>query len=137
MCWTKNLTKRKIIEQQFKTYKNNLLRTNILSHFKKESISSIQFNGKIINMMLPSKICINFYIQVFSTFSRITVFYLEYNFIFKSPSSFFCLDLKITISIFFTLSGILFGFNQLTRCFKSALARLFSFLIELLWGTMS
>ena len=26
MCRTKNLTKRKIIEQEFKTYKNNLLK---------------------------------------------------------------------------------------------------------------
>ena len=57
---------------------------------------------------------------------------LPHNFIFKSPSSFFCLDLKITISVFFTLSEILFAFNQLTRCFKSALTCLFSFLIELL-----
>ena len=57
---------------------------------------------------------------------------LPLNFIFKSPSNFFCLDLKITISVFFTLSEILFAFNQLTRCFKSALTSLFSFLIELL-----
>ena len=58
---------------------------------------------------------------------------LPHNFIFKPLSSFFCLDLKITISVFFTLSEILFAFNQLTRCFKSALTSLFSFLIELLW----
>ena len=58
---------------------------------------------------------------------------LPHNFIFKSPSSLFCLDLKITISVFLTLSEILFAFNQLTRCFKSALTSLFSFLIELLW----
>ena len=57
---------------------------------------------------------------------------LSHNFIFKSPSSFFCLDLKIIISFFFTLSEILFAFNQLSRCFKSALTNLFSFLIELL-----
>ena len=57
---------------------------------------------------------------------------LPHNFIFKSPSSLFCLDLKITISVFLTLSEILFAFNQLTRCFKSALTSLFSFLIELL-----
>ena len=56
---------------------------------------------------------------------------LPRNFIFKSPSSFFCLDLKITISVFYTLSEILFTFNQFTRCFKSALISLFSFLIEL------
>ena len=55
---------------------------------------------------------------------------LPHNFIFKSPSSFFCLYLKIIISVFFTLSDILFAFNQLSRCFKSALTNLFSFLIE-------
>ena len=57
---------------------------------------------------------------------------LPHNFIFKSPSSFFCLDLKITFSVFFTLSEILSAFNQLARCFKSALTSLFSFFIELL-----
>ena len=56
---------------------------------------------------------------------------LPLNFIFKSPSNFFCLDLKITISFFLTLSEILFAFNQLTRRFKSAFTSLFSFLIEL------
>ena len=57
---------------------------------------------------------------------------LPHNFIFKSPSNFFWLDLKITISVFFMLSEIIFAFNQLTRCFKSVLTSLFSFLIELL-----
>ena len=62
---------------------------------------------------------------------------VEYSFLphcltFKSPSNFFCLDLKITISDFLTLSEILFAFSQLTSCFKSALTSLFSFLIELL-----
>ena len=57
---------------------------------------------------------------------------LPHNVIFKSPSNFFCLDLKIIISVFFMLSEILFAFKQLTRCFKSALVSLFSFLIELL-----
>ena len=61
---------------------------------------------------------------------------LPHNFIFKSLSSFFCLDLRITISVFFFFSvffsEILFAFNQLTRCFKPALTSLFSFLIELL-----
>ena len=46
---------------------------------------------------------------------------LPQNFIFKSPSNLFCLDLKITISDFFTMSKILFAFNQLTKRFKSAL----------------
>ena len=45
--------------------------TDVFSHFEKERIGSIQFNGKIINMMLPSKLCINFNTQVFNTFSRI------------------------------------------------------------------
>ena len=58
---------------------------------------------------------------------------LLHNFIFKSPSSFFCLDLKITILFcFFTLIEILFEFNQLARCVKFELTSLFSFLIELL-----
>ena len=56
---------------------------------------------------------------------------LMLNFIFKSSSIFLSLDLKITISVIFTLSEILFTFNQLTRHFKSALTSLFSFLIEL------
>ena len=56
---------------------------------------------------------------------------LPQNLIFKSPSIFFCLDLKIIFSVFFTLSEILFAFNQFARCLKSALTSLFSFLIEL------
>ena len=47
------------------------LRTNIFSNFEKESISSMQFNGEIIDMMLPSKVSINFYTQVFNTFSGV------------------------------------------------------------------
>ena len=57
---------------------------------------------------------------------------LSHNLIFKSPSNFFCLDLKITILVFFTFIEIWFAFNQYSRCFKSALTSLFSFLIELL-----
>ena len=57
---------------------------------------------------------------------------LPHNLIFKSPSNFFYLDLKITISVFLTLREILFAFNLLTRCFKSALTSLFKFLMELL-----
>ena len=75
------------------------------------------------------------FVSIFTpTYLTLSVGYslLPHNSIFKSPSSFFCLDLKITISVFFTLSEILFAFNQLTRCFKSALTCLFSFLIELL-----
>ena len=47
--------------------------SNIFSHFEKESIISIQFDGKIIDMMMPSKVCINFYTQSFNTFSTIRI----------------------------------------------------------------
>ena len=57
---------------------------------------------------------------------------LPHNLIFKSPSNFFCLELKITISVFFRWSEVLFTFNQFSRYFKSALTSLFSFLTELL-----
>ena len=58
---------------------------------------------------------------------------LPHNFIFKSPVSFFCLDLKITISVFCTLNEILFAFNQLARCFKSVLTSLFRFFFFFFW----
>ena len=45
-------------------------KANIFSHFEKESVSSIQFNGKIINIMLQCKVCINFYTQVFNKFMK-------------------------------------------------------------------
>ena len=57
---------------------------------------------------------------------------LPHNLIFKSPSNFFCLNLKITTLVFFYIELNFIAFNQLTRCFKSALTSLFSFLIELL-----
>ena len=58
---------------------------------------------------------------------------LPYNFIFKSPSNFFCLDLKIIYHFsFFMVSEILSAFNQLTTCFKSAFTSLCSFLKDLL-----
>ena len=57
---------------------------------------------------------------------------LPYNFVFKSPSNFCCFNFKIIILVFFTLSEILFAFNQLTRRSKSVLISLFSFLIEVL-----
>ena len=74
-------------------------------------------------MILPTTFCINFHTQY--QISRI------YSFIFKLPSNFFCLDLKIVISVSFTLSEILFTFNQLSRYFKPTLTSLFSFLIKL------
>ena len=40
---------------------------------------------------------------------------LPHSLIFKSPSNFFCLDLKITISVFLILREILFALSQLTR----------------------
>ena len=38
---------------------------NTFSPFEEEGIGSIQFNGEIINMMLPTKVSINFNSQVF------------------------------------------------------------------------
>ena len=81
-------------------------------------------------MMLPSKVSINFTLKYLTLSVEYSL--LPHNFIFKSPSSFFYLDLKIIISVFFTLSELLFAFNKLTRCFKSSLICLFSFLVELL-----
>ena len=52
----------------------NILRL-IFSHIEKESIDSIQFNGKIINMILPNKLLVGYS-------------FLPHNFIFKSPSNF-------------------------------------------------
>ena len=43
------------------------------------------------------------------------------------PYNLFCLDLKIVISVFFTLSEVLFAFSYLTRCSKSASTSLFRF----------
>ena len=76
--------------------------------------------------MFPTKICINFHTQV------VGYSLLPHNFIFKLHADFLCLNLKISISAFLTLSESLFAFNQLTRCFKSALTSWFCFLIELL-----
>ena len=71
-----------------------------------------------------------------------------HNFIFKPPSNFFCLDLKITILAFFAICEIFIAFSQLTRCFRSALTSLLSFFIALMrlrhnrlvssvkWGTL-
>ena len=99
----------------------------MFSHFEKESNGSVQFYRKIINMILPTKVCIIFTPRYFTLSVGYSL--LPLNFIFKSPSDFFCLDLKITISVFFTMSEILFAFNQLTRRFKSALTSWLSFLI--------
>ena len=85
-----------------------------------------------MNMILPTKVCINFYTP--PRYWTLSVGYspLPHNFIFKLPLNFFGLDLKITISAFLTLSEVLFAFKQLTRPFKPALIILSSLLIELL-----
>ena len=81
-------------------------------------------------MVLPTKVCTIFtprYLALSVGYSL-----LPHNMIFKSLANFFCLDFKITISVFFTLNEILFAFKRLTGCFKSTLTSLFSFLIDLL-----
>ena len=61
------------------------------------SRGSIQFNGKIINMILLTSIFILRYLILLAGYSI-----LPQNFMFKSPpSNFFWLDLKITISVIF------------------------------------
>ena len=57
---------------------------------------------------------------------------LPHNFIVKSSSNFFLLRLKDHHFSFFKISEILFPFNQITRCFKSALTSLLSCLLEVL-----
>ena len=49
----------------------NILRLTLFSSIEKESIESIQFNGKIINMILPAKVCMNFHTKVLNIFSKI------------------------------------------------------------------
>ena len=56
---------------------------------------------------------------------------LQVNFNFILPSNCFCLDLKITSSVFLTLSEILLALSQYNRFFKSILTSLLSFLIDL------
>ena len=66
-------------------------KTNIFSYFEEKNISSIQFNGEIINMTFPTR-----YLALSVGYSL-----LWHNLILKSPSNFFGLDLKISISFFF------------------------------------
>ena len=49
---------------------NVLKLTYFFLTFKKESIGSIQFNEKIINMNILTKVCISFHTQVFKHFIR-------------------------------------------------------------------
>ena len=103
-----------------------ILRLTYFLLLKRRSIGSIQFNGKIINMIFPIKIGIIFtsrYLRLSEGYS-----FLQHNFIFKSPLNLFCLDLKIFQ--FFTQSKVLICIQP--RCVKSAQTNLFSFFIELL-----
>ena len=57
--------------------------------------------GGHYDMILPTKVCITFYTYLFNTsVDQPGYSLLPHNFIFKSPSNFFCLDLKISISVF-------------------------------------
>ena len=76
----------------------------MFSNLTKESIGSIQFNRQIIKMISFDHDDDQYHIIFF-----------------KSHSDFFCLDLKITISVFFTVREMLLAFNQLKRCLKSVL----------------
>ena len=49
-------------------------------------------------LLLKKGVCMNFNYQAFDFFSQQNIVF-NLNYIFKSPSNFFCLDLKITISI--------------------------------------
>ena len=53
---------------------NVLKLTYIFLTFKKESIGSVQFNEKIINMNILTKVCISFHTQVFKHFIRMWFF---------------------------------------------------------------
>ena len=75
------------------------------------------------------------FVSIFTTrYLALSVRYslLPHNFIFKSTFKFLLLRFKDYHFSFFMLGEILFAFNQLARCFKSALTSLFKFLIELL-----
>ena len=79
-------------------------------------------------------ICVHFHAQVFNTFHRIktlnTILFLNHLQI--SSVKIYHLHLRLPFQLFVTLSEILFAFNQLTGCSKSALAISVHFLIELL-----
>ena len=44
-----------------------ILRLTCFFHFEKESIVCIHFNRKAIDMILSTKVCINFHTQLFNT----------------------------------------------------------------------
>ena len=81
-------------------------------------------------MILPSKVCINFCTQVLTLSVEYSI--LPHNFILTHLHISFTQIYRLPFQSFFTLNEILFKFNQLIRCFKSALTSLFSFFIELL-----
>ena len=70
-----------------------LIRLTHFLSFQEESIGSIQFNREIINMMLPTKFVWVLNFTLIWPSQQDIVFNLSY--IFKSPSNFFCLDLKL------------------------------------------
>ena len=43
-------------------------KTNTFSSFEEESIGYMQFNGEIINIMLPTKLALNFNFHIFDTY---------------------------------------------------------------------
>ena len=108
----------------------NILALIFFSYFKKESIDHIQFNRKITNLTLPTKISSILTPRYFTVSEGYSL--LPHSLIFKSPSNFLCLNFEITISVFLALTQILFVSSQITRCFRSAFTSLFSFVIELL-----
>ena len=80
-------------KQQNKWILLKILRLTYFLLLKRRSIGSVQFNGKIINMILPTKIDIIFtsrYLRLSEGYS-----FLPHNFIFKSLLNLFCLALKI------------------------------------------
>ena len=102
----------------------------MFSFFENEGIGSIQFNGKLLTWHCK----IRFVSVLTSRYLPLSLGYnlLPHNFIVKSSSNFFLLRLKDHHFSFYNISEILFPFNQITRCFKSALTSLLSCLLELL-----
>ena len=52
----------------------NKQESDIFSNFEKKGFCSFQFNENIINIILPTKVCINFQTQVYNTFSRLVLY---------------------------------------------------------------
>ena len=66
----------------------------------------IQFYGKIINMMMQTKICIIFTPRHLTLSVGYSL--LPQNFIFRSSWNLFCVDLEITISVFYIQWNFIF-----------------------------